>query len=108
MPKAVTCQRLLQKGKAKAAPPEPDPVPVTPPEPEEPEFAPPTLEYVCCAATIPLQKLVKGDICLNFDSNLLPISTVGACSGLSWNMRPGLYMQAQSYLEGSIRYGLPM
>ena len=41
-----------------------------------------------------LLSFARGGSKIEIDSNLVPFSTVGACSsGLSWRKRPGLYMQ---------------
>jgi hypothetical protein len=49
---------------------------------------------ICAEASVSLLSLAGGGSQLNFDCNLLPISTKAASgAGFTWRDRPGLYMQ---------------
>jgi hypothetical protein len=64
---------------------------------------PPTAEYVCAVARVPLLQLARGLTRLTIDAPLQPLSTMRGMAGLDWRSRPGEYMHAQSRLVGSIR-----
>jgi hypothetical protein len=60
-------------------------------------------EYVCGTAKVRLGQLARGLTQLRIDSNLQSFSSVRGAAALDWRARPGLYMQAQSCVVGSLR-----
>jgi hypothetical protein len=81
----------------------------TPPTPtaDGPTAAAPSDGYVCAFASICLLPLTRGVTRLDIDEQLQPRSTIRGTAGLDWRCRPGLYLQAQSRLVGSVRCGSP-
>jgi hypothetical protein len=60
-------------------------------------------EYVCGTAKVHLGQLARGLTRLRIDSNLQPFSCIRGAAALDWRARPGLYMQAQACVVGTLR-----